>query len=85
MRHFLANKDPIDDATPVLSLLAMMIDILADGKRVEVDFTGDGMSGICYLLMLAHNTIEDLLALNESKEATDTGASDGTSEKDAKP
>jgi hypothetical protein len=70
MRNVLANKDPIEDAIQVVSLLAMTNSMLVGETRNQVvTLQGEAVEGLSHVLILAKATIEELVevAMHEEK------------------
>ncbi len=62
MRHVLANKDPVEDAMQVASMLAMAQEMLCMARPEQtLTLSSEAASGLAFILMLAAASIEALV------------------------
>jgi uncharacterized membrane protein len=79
MRNVLANKDPVEDAVQVVSLLTMVNAMLVGSIRDQVmTLRGEAVEGLSHILMLAKATIEQLVELTMREEKPIGGGSEAT-------
>ncbi len=63
MRVVLENKDVVEDAEQVASILDLLIDVLCDRPRgSDLMLSSSGITGLAHVLLLSSSTIEDLVA-----------------------